>query len=92
MKIVTNWLRRRRNRRDLAVVGALATGSIYVYDMWHRIGGSSGGIYLSLDRLEKAGFVLSSWAEQPDGSRRRVYRLDDRRSLWELQRPTTVRS
>ena len=24
MKIVTNWLRRRRNRRDLAVVGALA--------------------------------------------------------------------
>lgn len=71
VKIVTNWLQRRRNRRDLAVVG---------------VGGSSGGIYLSLGRLERAGFVLSGWAEQPDGSRRRAYRLDDRRSLHELQR------
>lgn len=86
MKIVRNWLRRRRNRRDLAVVGALATGSVYALDMWDRMGGSSGGIYLALDRLERAGYVLADWAEQPAGSRRRIYRLDERRSLAGLQR------
>lgn len=72
--------------RRSAMHSVLATGSIYVYDMWERIGGSAGGIYLSLDRLEKSGWVLADWAEQPDGTRRRTYRLDDRRALSYLQR------
>ena len=45
------------------------------------LGGSSGGIYLSLGRLEKAGFVVARWSEQPDGTRRRSYWLEGSRDL-----------
>jgi len=88
-RLVTGSPERRRARSDAAVLGALLLGDIYVYDIWRRVGGSSGGIYLSLARLEKAGDVWSAWVDQPDaGSRRRRYgvtRVAIDRISWECR-------
>ncbi len=78
-RLLAGWRTRRRDRYDMAVIGCLLSGNIYVYDMWHRIGGSSGAIYIALGRLERNGTVWSAWVEQPTGMpRRRRYGLTRR--------------
>lgn len=70
---ITTWRQQRRNRRDMAVLGCLLQGDIYVYDMWLRIGLTSGAIYLSLARLSAQGYAWSDWVEQASGPNRRRY-------------------
>ena len=88
MSLITGWAGRRRARSDAAVLGALLLGDIYAYDIWHRIGGSSGAIYRSLWRLEEAGDVWSARVDQPGaGSRKRygVTRAAMDRISWECR-------
>lgn len=80
-----NWLMRvRRNReaqraerRNMMVFGSLVMHAhahapyLHSTDLWFRLGGSSGAIYLALGSLEKDGLVVSEWddSEPP----RRMY-------------------
>ena len=92
MRIVSRWLQFRRTRRDMVVIGLLASGHQYAADMWQQVGGSVGWIYLSLARLERAGVVVSAWAEAVDGApRRRYYRLANYRHLVGLSGDTPRR-
>jgi DNA-binding PadR family transcriptional regulator len=87
------WLNRRRERRYdracAAVLGRLLLGDVYALDIWKRIGGSSGDIYVALARLERQGLAWSELVEQPGGApRRRRYgvtrkALEDR--AWEAR-------
>lgn len=72
------WLQRRRNRRDTAVLGALLLGDIYTFDIWHRIGGNIGEIYLSLSRLEQLGLVWSDLVEALGFEPRKRYGITKR--------------
>jgi DNA-binding PadR family transcriptional regulator len=67
------WYERRLARRETAVLGALAMGDIYVSDIWQRVGGNVGWVYLSLQSLERQEIAWSAWAEQPAGPARRRY-------------------
>lgn len=52
------WLQRRRNRIDLAVLGAIiAEEGCFFPDIQRRIGMGSGKIYSALHRLEQAGLI-----------------------------------
>lgn len=91
--MIRRWRTRRRNRRydraEAAVLGRLLLGDIYVLDIWKRIGGSSGDVYVALARLERQGLAWSEFVEQPGGGpRRRRYGvtkkvLEDR--AWEAR-------
>lgn len=85
---IAAWRQQRRNRSDMALLGCLVTGDIYVYDMCRRIGAGSASVYPSLARLERQGIAWSMWVEQPTGPKRRRYgvtkkTLDDR--AWEAR-------
>jgi PadR family transcriptional regulator PadR len=65
-------------RRTRRVLTALLTGAENIggSTIWRLTGGSAGGVYVVLDRLECAGWVTSDWeAGKPEGQRRRFYRL-----------------
>ncbi len=70
------WLDRRReqrrNRRDLAVLGALHKAN-YAGDIWRLLGGNVGQIYVSLARMEAAGVVQSTIAGDDTHRRRRYW-------------------
>jgi DNA-binding PadR family transcriptional regulator len=70
---VKTWLARRRQRYEAAVLGCLLQGDIYAIDMWTRIGGSGGAIYVALASLEAQGMVCSDWADGPKPRRRRYW-------------------
>ena len=69
--MIRRWWTRRKNRRydraEAAVLGRLLLGDIYVLDIWKRIGGSSGNVYVALARLERKGLAWSQVVEQPGG-------------------------
>jgi predicted transcriptional regulator len=61
----------------MAVIGALTTAPepLWGLDLSRRSGVLAGGLYTTLDELEREGLVYSEWidhAETP-GGRRRVY-------------------
>jgi DNA-binding PadR family transcriptional regulator len=77
---------RRRQLRDSKatrrVLTVLLTGARNIggYTIWHLTGGSSGGVYVVLDRLEHNDppWITAEWEVLPDGvdrPRRRYYRL-----------------
>lgn len=72
------WLRRRQDRHDIAVLGALLLGDIYPFDIWHRIGGNMGKIYLSLSRLEQKGLIWSDLVEALGFEPRKRYGITKR--------------
>jgi DNA-binding PadR family transcriptional regulator len=71
-----------RGHLDRLLLATLAEDPGHGYELARRLSESSGGefdvpegsIYPALHRLERAGFVTSSWAKT-DGRRRRVYDL-----------------
>jgi PadR family transcriptional regulator PadR len=65
-------------RRTRRVLLALLTGAdnLSGYPIARMIGSGSGGVYLTLSRLEHAGWVTGQWEHHADGTpRRRYYRL-----------------
>lgn len=87
------WLNRRRERRYdrayAAVLGRLLLGDTYALDIWKRIGGSSGDVYVALARLENQGLAASKLVEQPGGGPpRRRYEIT-RKAIenWSRGRP-----
>lgn len=62
------------------VLGALASGSKYGFDIMDRTGLQSGTVYRALSRLEELGFATSHWesaevAIREKRPRRRYYRV-----------------
>ena len=74
------WL---RGVLDLCVLGALAGGESYGYQIAQRLerGGlgpiAGGTLYPTLLRLEKAGLVRAGWRGGEGGPARKYYRLSD---------------
>ncbi len=50
---------RRRERVKAAVLGRLLLGDRFTADIWRKIGGSSGDVYVALAQLEAAGVIES---------------------------------
>ncbi|MFB9319234.1 PadR family transcriptional regulator [Cryptosporangium minutisporangium] len=76
----TQWL---RGVLDLCVLGALARGESYGYEIAQRLdaGGlgtiAGGTLYPALLRLERLGLVLADWRAGASGPARKYYRLSD---------------
>ncbi len=68
---------------DLCVLGALAHGESYGYEIGQRLeksglGPIAGGtLYPALLRLERLGLVLSDWRAGTSGPARKYYRLSN---------------
>ena len=68
------------------VLAILSEGDSYGYAILKRVGGLSGGelqwtdgmLYPVLHRLERNGYVESTWGESESGRRRKYYRLTPR--------------
>ena len=83
----------------LLVLGTLADGELYGYEIAQRLGTQTGGVvapsegslYPALHRLEAAGAVTATWRASEKGPRRRYYRLTEsgtrllaeQRTAWE---------
>ncbi|SEB86169.1 Transcriptional regulator PadR-like family protein [Paramicrobacterium humi] len=82
------------------VLGILADGESYGYAILQRVSELSDGelewsdgmLYPLLHRLERLGYIESSWGEAPNGRRRKHYRLrpDGAAALAEQRRQWTV--
>lgn len=61
--MIKTWRNRRRERRrervKAAVLGRLLLGDRYTVEIWRKIGGSSGDVYVALAQLEAAGVIES---------------------------------
>ena len=78
------------------VLGILAQGESYGYDILRQVGALSGGqlewkdgmLYPLLHRLERLGYVKARWGEADSGRRRKYYRItrQGRKSLTLQQR------
>ncbi|MEV4702554.1 PadR family transcriptional regulator [Actinoplanes sp. NPDC049316] len=74
----TQWL---RGVLDLCVLGALARGESYGYEIAQRLeagglGSIAGGtLYPALLRLERLGLVVADWRAGDGGPARKYYRL-----------------
>jgi PadR family transcriptional regulator PadR len=74
----TQWL---RGVLDLCVLGALARGESYGYEIAQRLeagglGAIAGGtLYPALLRLERLGLVVADWRAGAGGPARKYYRL-----------------
>ena len=58
-------------------------------DFGTSLRGREGALYAELIRLEKGGFVEGHWSEEPEGQRRRTYRLPVLVDLSALTAPET---
>jgi PadR family transcriptional regulator PadR len=83
----------------LLILGALADGELYGYEIAQRLGTrtrgvvtpSEGSLYPALHRLEAEGAVTAAWRAGDRGPRRRYYRLTksgrrllaEQRDAWE---------
>lgn len=83
----------------LLILGALADGELYGYEIAQRLGTRTGGVvapsegslYPALHRLEAGGAVTAAWRPGDRGPRRRYYRLTEsgtrllveQRAAWE---------
>jgi PadR family transcriptional regulator PadR len=76
----TQWL---RGVLDLCVLGALARGESYGYEIAQRLeaGGlgviAGGTLYPALLRLERLGLLVTDWRAGAGGPARKYYRLSD---------------
>lgn len=82
----------RRGALELAILALLADGELYGVEIVDRLRAlqgleaSPGTVYPLLNRLSRAGEVLTAWRESPVGPPRKYYRLSSRgrRTLSEL--------
>jgi DNA-binding PadR family transcriptional regulator len=77
-KILNRRREQKRARDDMAVLGCLHQGDVWVLDMWQRLGGGVSAIYMALYRLERQGLVVAEFVPQPSGPPRRLYALTGR--------------
>lgn len=78
-KWLINRSRQRRERRDMAVLGAILAGTNHTIDIMKRIGMGSGFIMVSLARLESQGRIGSTFVYcGPGKPRRRAYYVADK--------------
>ena len=73
----------KRGSAELAILSLLKEQPLHGYEIAKRIEQQTGGVlrfdmaslYPMLYRLEKRGWIKGQWEEQPNGRRRRCYRL-----------------
>ena len=73
----------KRGSAELAILSLLKEQPLHGYEIAKRIEQQTGGVlrfdmaslYPMLYRLEKRGWIRGQWEEQPNGRRRRCYRL-----------------
>jgi DNA-binding PadR family transcriptional regulator len=69
------WIERRRQRAQLAIIGALhQEHELAGWPLMQRTGLSAGRLYVALSALEQDGKITSRWQDGPR-PRRRLYRL-----------------
>ncbi len=74
-----------RGHTDTILLGQLARGDSYGYQLGRAIAQATGGalefkeatLYTAFRRLEEAGLITSYWGEADAGARRRYYSITD---------------